>query len=159
MRVPTIARISGYALGGGLEFAMACDIIYAHDNAQVGQTEAKLGFVAGWGGSLRLLQRVGPSRAKELFTSGKIIGASEAYAIGVVDFVGSAEQVDKHITEFVENNAACSPFAVAEMKRIIDSLTPGRGDVIELERESSVRVMRDGDTHDRVRQFLERRRK
>jgi enoyl-CoA hydratase len=66
--MPVVARIEGYALGGGLELALACDLIFAGETAQLGQTEAKLGFVAGWGGSWRLPRRVGVARPRNCFS-------------------------------------------------------------------------------------------
>lgn len=73
--LPVVARLEGYALGGGLELALACDLIVASDRARLGQPEANLGFVAGWGGCYRLPRRVGLCRAKELFFTGQIIGS------------------------------------------------------------------------------------
>ena len=86
--VPTVAYVEGYALGGGLELAMACDLIFAANSARFGQTEASLGFVAGWGGSWRLPRRVGEARAKELLYSGRILEAYDAYKLGLVQFCG-----------------------------------------------------------------------
>ena len=80
--VPMVARVEGYALGGGLELAMACDLIFASTHAKFGQTETKLGFVTGWGGSYRLVQRVGLARAKELAFTGRIFDAEEAVRVG-----------------------------------------------------------------------------
>lgn len=157
--IPSIVRLKGYALGGGLEFAMACDFIYAEDDAKVGQTEAKLGFVTGWGGSGRLIGRVGVSRAKELLTSGRILEADEAYQYGILDFIGTSEQVDQRIEAYIAANGDCSPAAVAEMKRIVSGFLPDPDRVLEMERESSIRVMHEGDTLKRVHAFLHKRKK
>ena len=82
---PVIAAINGYALGGGCELALACDIRFASPNAQLGQPEVTLGICPGWGGTQRLLRIVGPSRAKDLIFSGRKITAEEAFSMGLVN--------------------------------------------------------------------------
>ncbi|MEI6465974.1 MAG: enoyl-CoA hydratase/isomerase family protein, partial [Verrucomicrobiota bacterium] len=89
--VPVVARVEGYAMGGGLELAMACDLIFASANAKFAQSETKLGFVTGWGGSYRLVRRVGLARAKELIFSGRLFAADEAVRLGVADWQGTPE--------------------------------------------------------------------
>ena len=84
---PVIAAINGYALGGGCELALACDIRIASSNAKIGQTEVTVGIPPGWGGTQRLLRIVGPSKTKELIYTGKMITAEEAQRIGLVNRV------------------------------------------------------------------------
>jgi len=84
---PVIAAINGYALGGGCEIALACDIRIASSNAKIGQTEVIIGIPPGWGGTQRMLRIVGPAKAKELIFTGKIITADEALGIGLVSKV------------------------------------------------------------------------
>ena len=86
---PVIAAINGYALGGGCELALACDIRIASSNAKIGQTEVTIGIPPGWGGTQRLLRIVGPAKAKELIYTGKMITAEEAERIGLVNKVVS----------------------------------------------------------------------
>jgi 3-hydroxypropionyl-coenzyme A dehydratase len=86
---PVIAAINGYALGGGCELALACDIRIASSNVKIGQTEVVIGIPPGWGATQRLLRIVGPARAKELIYSGKMITAEEAEQIGLVNKVVS----------------------------------------------------------------------
>jgi enoyl-CoA hydratase len=87
MDEPVIAAINGWALGGGCELALACDIRLASDQAQFGQTEVRVGIMPGYGGNVRLMRLVGPGHAKELIYSGKIINAQEAGRIGLVNRV------------------------------------------------------------------------
>jgi 3-hydroxypropionyl-coenzyme A dehydratase len=84
---PVIAAINGYALGGGCEIALACDIRIASSNAMIGQTEVKIGIPPGWGGTQRMLRILGPAKAKELIFTGKMITAHEALGIGLVNKV------------------------------------------------------------------------
>lgn len=82
---PVIAAVNGFALGGGCELAMVCDIRIASSNAKMGQPEVTIGIPPGWGGTQRLMRLVGPSRAKELVFSGKIISAEQAFQIGLIN--------------------------------------------------------------------------
>src|SRR5215469_4784791 len=88
---PVIAAINGYALGGGCEIALACDIRIASANAKIGQTEVKIGIPPGWGGSQRMLRILGPANAKELIFTGEMITADEALKIGLVNKVVSLD--------------------------------------------------------------------
>jgi len=158
--VPTIARIGGYALGGGLELAMACDLIYAAAGARFGQPEAGLGFVAGWGGTWRLPRRVGLARAKELLFSGRIIDAKAAYRIGLVDYVGEAEALSAALSGLLTEICRGSPVAIAQMKRLVNqSLDLTLEQSCDAEAQASVMCMSSGDAPKRVRAFLESRRK
>jgi 3-hydroxypropionyl-coenzyme A dehydratase len=86
---PVIAAVNGFALGGGCELAMVCDLRVASSNAKLGQPEVTIGIPPGWGGTQRLMRLVGPAKAKELVFTGKIISAKEAYEIGLVNKVVS----------------------------------------------------------------------
>ena len=90
---PTVAAITGYALGGGCEVALACDFRVAAKNAKLGQPEILLGVIPGAGGTQRLARLVGPAKAKDLIFSGRFVSADEALAIGLVDEVVEAEDV------------------------------------------------------------------
>jgi 3-hydroxypropionyl-coenzyme A dehydratase len=97
---PVIAAINGYALGGGCEIALACDIRIASANAKIGQTEVKIGIPPGWGGTQRMLRILGPAKAKELVFTGEMITADEALKIGLVNKV-----VSLNMTEADEEDA------------------------------------------------------
>jgi 3-hydroxypropionyl-coenzyme A dehydratase len=95
---PVIAAVNGYALGGGCELALACDIRVASSNAKIGQTEVTVGIPPGWGGTQRLLRIVGPAKTKELIYTGKMITAEEAEKIGLVNRVISLSAEENVIT-------------------------------------------------------------
>jgi enoyl-CoA hydratase len=156
--LPTIARVEGYALGGGLELAMACDLIVASARARLGQPEAKLGFVAGWGGTYRLPRRVGAARAKELFFTGRVVEADEALALGLVDRVCEPDALDSCLDGLLDQFRTCSAVALAEMKRLVNEAhAPGLQHSHLQELVSSARCIADPGTKDRLRAFLDRR--
>jgi 3-hydroxypropionyl-coenzyme A dehydratase len=92
---PVIAAVNGFALGGGCELSMVCDIRIASSNAKMGQPEVTIGIPPGWGGTQRLVKLVGPAKAKELIFTGKMISAQEAYEIGLVNKVVSLSNEDQ----------------------------------------------------------------
>ena len=118
--IPVIAKVGGFALGGGLELAMACDIIIAGEQAKFGQPEASLGVMPGWGGSFRLAQRVGVAKAKELFFTGKIIGAKEALAVGLVERVAGDAELEAVLDEMLEAIKSNDAKALGYIKQIIN---------------------------------------
>src|ERR687890_2723810 len=95
MEKPVIAAINGFALGGGCELALVCDMRIASDNAKIGQPEVTIGIPPGWGGTQRLLRIIGPAKAKEMIFTGKMISAQEAESIGLVNKVVSLTNEDK----------------------------------------------------------------
>jgi 3-hydroxypropionyl-coenzyme A dehydratase len=101
---PVIAAVNGYALGGGCELAMVCDIRIASSNAKLGQPEVTIGIPPGWGGTQRLMRLVGPAKAKELVFTGKMISADEAYHIGLVNSVISLTSDDNLPPETPKGN-------------------------------------------------------
>ena len=117
---PVIAAVRGYALGGGLEVALACDLRVASDNARLGQPETLLGIIPGGGGTQRLARLVGPARAKELIWSGRQVRADEALAIGLVDRVVPADEVLADAMKWAASFAAGPTVAIGLAKRAID---------------------------------------
>lgn len=119
-RLPVIAAINGFALGGGCEFAMACDFRIASDNAKFGQPEVGLGVIAGAGGTQRLPRLIGVSKAKELLYTGRTISANEALTIGLADRVVAPDQLLDAAYELADAISANGQIAVQETKRAIN---------------------------------------
>ncbi len=118
-RLPLIAAVNGFALGGGLELAMACDLRIASRSARVGQPEIKLGIIPGWGGTQRLPRLVGRGRALELLLAGEPIDAERAWALGLVNRVVDPEELHAEAQRWAEQLAAQAPLAVASIKRAV----------------------------------------
>ena len=110
--MPTIAAVKGFALGGGCELAMACDLRVAGESARFGQPEAKLGIIAGAGGGYRLRQLVGLGRARELLFTGRIVKAAEALRIGLVERVVPDERVLDEAMALAKEIGASDPLAI-----------------------------------------------
>jgi 3-hydroxypropionyl-coenzyme A dehydratase len=117
---PVIAAINGFALGGGCELAMVCDIRIASSNAKIGQPEVTIGITPGWGGTQRLLRIVGPARAKELVFTGKMITAEEAYQIGLVNKVVSLDDNDKLPPEIPKGDVSKEKERTGEVAKILN---------------------------------------
>ncbi len=156
--VPVIAKVEGYAMGGGLELAMACDLIIASSNARFAQSEAKLGLVTGWGGCYRLVRRVGLARAKELCFTGRMVDAAEAVKIGLADWQGDSEALHSHLQFLVNEIRQNSRVAVKEMKHILGTCNLSTlAEAAVVEAEASLRCLTEGDAAQRLEQFLQAR--
>lgn len=118
---PVIAAINGYALGGGCELAMACDIRMASETARLGQPEINLGIIPGWQGTQRLPRLVGKGKAKELIFSGRMVDAAEAWRIGLVDQVVPAAELLERARELAALIASKSLAALKLAKEAIDN--------------------------------------
>lgn len=119
MRTVVIAAVNGFALGGGMELAMACDLRIAAESAQFGQPEINLGIIPGWGGTQRLTRLVGPGMAKLLILTGERISAQEALRIGLVERVVPASELLGAAGALASSIAAKAPLAVAAAKQAI----------------------------------------
>lgn len=122
LQVPVIAAVNGFALGGGCELALACDFIYASENASFGQPEVNLGLVPGFGGSVRLPRRVGLAMARELIYTGRRIKSAEALRIGLVNKVLPATELLPSAVATIEEIALVSPVAVANAKTVLNQV-------------------------------------
>ncbi len=117
---PVIAAVNGFALGGGCELAMACDIRIASSNAKIGQPEVTIGIPPGWGGTQRLMRIVGPAKAKELIFTGKMITADEAYQMGLVNTVINLGSDDKIPPEAPKGDAAKEKERASEIAKTLN---------------------------------------
>jgi len=116
----TIAAVNGYALGGGCELAVACDLIYASESAKFGQPEVNLGVTPGFGGSQRLVRLVGKIRAKEMIFTGDIFDAQKAKEIGLCLDVLPKDKLLDHCLAVAEKIATKAPLAVARSKKLVE---------------------------------------
>lgn len=155
---PVIAAIGGYALGAGLELALACDIRVAAENARFGQPEVTLGISPGFGACVRLPRLVGLGAAKGLVFTGRVIGAAEARSIGLVDRVVPAGEHLKAAFEVAGQIAAAAPLAVAAAKEAIDrGLDMPGTDALRLEAALCGRCFGTADQQEGMRAYLEKR--
>jgi enoyl-CoA hydratase/carnithine racemase len=155
---PTIASVFGYALGGGFELALNCDLIVAAEDAEFGLPEVRVGIVPGGGGTQALVRRLGPARAKELIFTGRRLGAEEARELGLVSRVVAREALEEATMELAREICRSSPVAVREAKLAIDR---GQGvtvdDGIELEDLAWRRAVASQDRREGIAAFNEKR--
>ncbi len=119
--IPVIAAVNGYALGGGCELAMACDIRIASEKAKFGQPEVKLGIIPGFSGTYRLPKLVGQGYAKEMIYSGRTIDAAEALRIGLVNHILPPEELMDYVLGLARDIRANAPIAVRKAKTCINT--------------------------------------
>ncbi len=155
---PVIAAINGFALGGGCELAMACDIRLASEKAKLGQPEVNLGIIPGYGGTQRLPRLVGRGKAMELIMTGQIIDAHEAHRIGLVDEVYPPDQLMDKALEMANLIGTKAPVAIALAKETINrgiegSLSYG----CDLEKANFAQLCGTGDKNEGMEAFLEKR--
>jgi enoyl-CoA hydratase len=136
LSIPTIAAVNGFALGGGCELAMACDLVYASEKAKFGQPEVNLGVIPAFGGTQRLQRRVGPARAMEMILTGDMADAATAKAWGLALDVLPPEKLLDHAIAQARKIASKGPAAVAAAKRILRATAAPRlatGQLMEAE--------------------------
>jgi enoyl-CoA hydratase len=155
---PVIACIQGFALGGGCELALACTLRLAADTARLGQPEAKLGLLPGYGGSQRLPRLVGRGAALKLLLTGAIIDAAEALRIGLVDEVVPVAELMTRADALAHEMAANAPLAVAETLRAVDEGLDLKLDAaLAMEADAFGRLCGTADKAEGTRAFLEKR--
>ena len=155
---PVIAAIEGYALGGGLELALCADIIVAGEAARLGLPEVKLGILAGGGGTQKLTRLIGSKRAMLLLLTGRMFGAAEALAMGVVSDVAPAGQALARAIEIAAEIAAQPPIAVMQIKEIVNAgLNAPLDTALMLERKALLLQFATQDQKEGMRAFLEKR--
>ncbi|MCL2448324.1 MAG: enoyl-CoA hydratase-related protein [Polyangiaceae bacterium] len=157
-RMPFIAAVNGFALGGGCELALACDFIYASDKARLGQPEINLGIVPGFGGTQRLARRVGVGRARELCMTGEIVDAQEALRIGLIDRVVVGADLMSMARATATTIAAKGPLAIAALKRtILRGQDVPLATANELEATAFAALFGSHDQREGMRAFLDKR--
>ena len=156
---PSVAAVNGFALGGGLELAMACTVRFASENARLGQPEVKIGIVPGLGGTQRLPRLVGRGRALELLLSGEPIGAAEAHRIGLVNAVVPQPELLAYSRAWLAKVLANAPLAVALVLEAVDSgLDSGLDQGLRFEAAAFGVSAATDDRREGTRAFLEKRR-
>jgi enoyl-CoA hydratase len=155
---PILAVIRGFALGGGLELALACDIRIAADDAQLGLTEVNLAIIPGGGGTQRLPRLVGRSRALEMILTGRRVGAEEALRIGLVERVVPVAQLPSAAAELARTLAAKAPVALRYAKEaVVKGLGLPLADGIRLENDLATLLRTTEDRIEGAKAFLEKR--
>jgi enoyl-CoA hydratase len=155
---PTVAAVNGFALGGGCELAMACQIRIASEAAKFGQPEVKLGLIPGYGGTQRLPRLVGRGRALQLLLTGEMIDAQEAYRIGLVNRVVAADQLLPAATAMIQQMLMNAPLGVAACIDAVDrGVDMPLDDALMLEATQFGVLITTTDTAEGTRAFLEKR--
>ncbi len=155
---PTIAQIDGYALGGGCELALSCDLRYCSDKSVFGQPEVGLGITPGFGGTQRLSRTVGLARAKELIFSGKTIDAKEAVRIGLVNQSFPVEELRENVLGIATTIVNNAPIAIKQAKRAIcDGYYLSMSDALEVEYESFAECFATKDQIEGMSAFIGKR--
>jgi enoyl-CoA hydratase len=156
MGKPTVSAITGFALGGGCEIALATDVRFCADDAKLGQPEILLGIMPGAGGTQRLSRLVGPARAKELMFTGRFVGAAEALSIGLVDEVHPAAEVYDRAVEWAKQFVGGPSLALRALKRAVDlGLEVDLQTGLDIERAEFAALFATEDRTTGMRSFVE----
>jgi 2-(1,2-epoxy-1,2-dihydrophenyl)acetyl-CoA isomerase len=156
--IPVIAAVNGPAAGCGMNLALACDIRLASDRATFGETFINIGLLPDWGGTYFLPRIVGPSRALELIWTGRVIDASEAQMMKIVDFVVPHDDFEKYVDEFVQNLASRSGKVIALSKKIVyEELGNTLEEVMRQEELAQSECIRSKEALNSMRRFLNER--
>jgi enoyl-CoA hydratase/carnithine racemase len=159
LEIPTIAAICGYALGGGLELALACDLRIASEDAKLGLPEINLGIMPGAGGTVRLPRLIGEAKAKELIYLGGRLTASEAYQYGIVNKVVPNEELMTEALKMAEKLAAKAPLALRAAKESIRfGADKSKEEALQNESEAWSGLFASEDQKEGMQAFIEKRR-
>jgi len=153
-----IAAVNGFALGGGFEMALACDLIYASTDARFGLPEVKLGIISGFGGTQRLSRLIGKNKASELIYTGKIISGDEAFRLGIVNRLVNSVELKSSVIELSSLIIKNSPLALKQAKKSINygfniSIT----EALELEKQICSFCFASHDKNEGINAFIEKR--
>lgn len=155
---PIIAAVSGFALGGGCELTMLCDMIVASETAQFGQPEIKIGVMPGAGGTQRLTRAIGKARAMEMVLTGKFITAQEAYAAGLINKVVAPELYLDEALALAAQVAAMSPLAVQMAKEaVLKAFDTSLSEGLTFERKNFYLLFSTEDQKEGMNAFIEKR--
>ncbi len=158
MPKPTLAAVNGFALGGGCELALGCDIRYASENAKFGQPEINLAIIPGWGGTQRLARAIGPALAKDLILTGRTIDAEEALRVGLVSAVYPSEELLDRVLEIAGGLAAKSAVALSAAKDAANRALQGDlGSGLSYEAVLFAALFATEDQKEGMRAFAEKR--
>lgn len=158
LKIPVVAAVNGFALGGGFELALACDFIVCSENAKFGLPEVSLGLIPGFGGTQRLASAVGLRKARELIYSGDVVAAQEAKALGIVSEVAPAAELMNVVMKKVNMILTRAPIAIFESKRAINSGYDQPIDQgLKTEAEHFSQLFNSEDTREGLTAFLQKR--
>jgi enoyl-CoA hydratase len=157
-RIPVIAGVEGYALGGGFELALACDMIFAAENAVFGFPEVNLGLMPGFGGTQLLTKIVGAKKASELITTGDFITANHALELNIVNRIIETEKLEEEVINFAKRIAEKPLLSLLSIKEAIAlSQNVGRDDGMKIERHMFRALCATADKKELVTAFLSKR--
>lgn len=158
LKIPVIAAVNGFALGGGLELALACDFIYASDTAKMGLPEVSLGLIPGFGGTVRLSRAVGVRRAREMIYSGDMMTAAEALHYGLVNKVVPLAELMATVQKRLDTILSKGPVAVGMAKKSIQGTWDMQIDeALAFEAELFGELFQTEDTKEGLKAFMEKR--
>jgi enoyl-CoA hydratase len=155
---PVIAAVNGFALGGGCELAMTCDIIIAGEGARFGQPEIKIGIIPGGGGTQRLTRAVGKYKAMKICLTGDLFSAREAFDMGLVSEVVADDEVEKRAVAMAQQIAELAPLAVQQIKEVVLAGQDGSLDAaLRLEVKALQLLFSSADQKEGMAAFIEKR--
>jgi len=154
---PVIAAVNGFALGGGCELAMSCHIRVASENAKFGQPEVNLGLIPGYGGTQRLVQLIGKSKALELLMTADMLNAQDALHFGLVNYVTTADQLIPKCEELLNKIRQKSPKAIEEIINTVDAFFTDGINGFEYEANAFGKCFGTDDCKEGIQAFLEKR--